>query len=58
MSEVIDFIEKEVWQIRLRDGRTIYCDDDNRWFISGEGGYYMSLKTLLIANGLIVEETK
>lgn len=50
---IYKYFSENAWQIRLRDGRTIYCDDDNRWWLSGVSEYFDTLFLVLSRNNLL-----
>lgn len=52
-TPIMKFFSENAYQIRLRDGRTIYCDSDNRWFLSGVKEYFDTLFLLLSRNDLL-----
>lgn len=52
-ATIFKFFSESAWQISLRDGRIIFCDDDNRWWLSGKTEYYSTLFLLLSRNNLL-----
>lgn len=46
-NNVYEWVFDNVWEMRLRDGRKVYCDDDQRWWVTGHDVYFDDLWELL-----------